>query len=51
MFTCWIEAPPEVFDTRTLYDKLKEQHEIKKAEYESQHALSKYIWHFFEIQV
>ena len=34
------EAPPEVFDNRTLYEKLKEQHEIKKQEFESQHALS-----------
>ncbi len=35
-----IEAPPEVFDNRTLYDKLKEQHDIKKKEFEDSHSLS-----------
>ena len=35
------EAPPEVFDNRTLYEKLKEQHDIKKTEFESKYALSK----------
>jgi hypothetical protein len=37
------EAPPEVFDNRTLYDKLKEQNDIKKAEFESQYALSWFL--------
>ena len=35
-----VEAPADVFDNRTLYDKLKEQHEIKKKEFEDQHAMS-----------
>jgi hypothetical protein len=35
------EAPPEVFDNRTLYDRLKEQHEIKKAEFENEHSISR----------
>lgn len=39
-----LEAPAEVFDNRTLYDKLKEQHEIKKAEYEDQYSISKYLY-------
>ncbi len=37
----YLEAPPEVFDNRSLYEKLKEQHEIKKKEFEDKHALSK----------
>jgi hypothetical protein len=36
-----VEAPAEVFDNRTLYDKLKEQHDIKKKDFEDQHAMSK----------
>ena len=35
-----VEAPAEVFDNRTLYDKLKEQHEIKKKSFEDQYAMS-----------
>ena len=35
-----IEAPAEVFDGRSLYDRLKEQHEIKKKEFEGTFALS-----------
>ena len=35
-----IEAPADTFDNRTLYDKLKEQHEIKKKTFEDQFALS-----------
>lgn len=38
-----IEAPEEVFDNRTLYDKLKEQHEIKKAEYEEQYSIKNLV--------
>ena len=38
-----VEAPAEVFDSRTLYDKLKEQHDIKKKDFEDSHALSKCI--------
>jgi hypothetical protein len=34
------EAPPEVFDNRTLYEKLQEQHEMKKKEFEDSYALS-----------
>jgi len=33
-----IEAPVEVFDTRSLYEKLKAQHEEKKKEYEDMWA-------------
>jgi hypothetical protein len=43
-----LEAPEEVFDNRTLYDKLKEQHEIKKAEYEEQFNPSKNYQTFCE---
>lgn len=35
-----IEAPAEMFDNRTLYDRLKEQHEFKKKQFEDQFALS-----------
>ena len=35
-----IEAPSDSADNRTLYEKLKEQHEIKKKDFEDQHALS-----------
>ncbi len=38
-----IEAPAEVFDNRTLYDKLKEQHEIKKKSFEDQYAISELL--------
>lgn len=38
-----IEAPAEVFDNRTLYDKLKEQHEIKKGEHDSTHSLKNMV--------
>jgi hypothetical protein len=40
IFRYFVEAPPEVFDNRTLYDKLKEQHEIKKKEFEETYSLS-----------
>jgi hypothetical protein len=41
-FSVLKEAPPEVFDNRTLYDKLKEQHEIKKKEFEDTYSMSNY---------
>lgn len=34
------EAPPEVFDTRSLYEKLKVQHDAKKKEFEDMWAAS-----------
>jgi hypothetical protein len=36
-----VEAPPEVFDTRSLYEKLKTQHDAKKKEFEDTWAASK----------
>lgn len=35
------EAPAEVFDTRSLYEKLKVQHDAKKKEFEDMWAASK----------
>jgi hypothetical protein len=40
-FFYYVEAPAEVFDTRSLYDKLKVQHDLKKKEYEDMWAASK----------
>jgi len=37
----FVEAPPEVFDNRSLYEKLKVQHELKKKEFEDTWAASK----------
>lgn len=37
---CYAEAPPEVFDTRSLYEKLKAQHDAKKKEFEDTWAAS-----------
>jgi hypothetical protein len=37
----YAEAPAEAFDTRSLYDKLKVQHDLKKKEYEDMWAASK----------
>jgi hypothetical protein len=34
-----LEAPSEVFDNRTLYEKLKEQHDIKKQEHDDMYSL------------
>ena len=34
------DAPPEVFDNRTLYEKLKQQTDLKQKEFEEQYALS-----------
>ena len=42
LYLCYVEAPPEVFDTRSLYEKLKAQHDVKKKEYEDMWAASKY---------
>ena len=36
----FIEAPPEVFDSRSLYEKLKVQHDAKKKEFEDTWAAS-----------
>ncbi|CAF4425174.1 unnamed protein product, partial [Adineta steineri] len=33
-----IEAPAEVFDSRSLYEKLKSQHDAKKEEFENMWA-------------
>jgi hypothetical protein len=47
-----IDAPAEVFDNRTLYDRLKEQNEIKRKQFEEQFALSiitKIIFHTLSI--
>lgn len=41
-----VEAPPEVFDNRSLFDKLKEQHELKKKEFEDKFALSNIFFYF-----
>lgn len=38
----FVEAPAEVFDTRSLYEKLKAQHEVKKKEFEETWAASKF---------
>lgn len=38
-----VEAPAEVFDNRTLYDKLKEQNDIKKKEFEDQYSLKNQV--------
>ena len=35
------DAPPEVFDNRSLYEKLKQQHDAKKREFEDTWAASK----------
>ena len=44
-----VEAPTDNFDNRTLYDKLKEQHEIKKRDFEDQFAFSLFlVWVFFD---
>ncbi len=40
-FTFIPEAPDEYFDNRSLYDRLREQHEKKKSEFEGQYSLSK----------
>ncbi len=37
-----IEAPAEVFDNRSLYEKLKVQHDAKKKEFEDTWAASKW---------
>jgi hypothetical protein len=39
-----IEAPTDNSDNRTLYEKLKEQHEIKKRDFEDQFALSLFFF-------
>lgn len=38
-----VEAPAEVFDNRSLYDRLKEQHEIKKKDFEDSFALKNQV--------
>jgi hypothetical protein len=40
-FLYCIEAPAEVFDTRSLYEKLKAQNDAKKKEFEDMWAASK----------
>jgi hypothetical protein len=37
----FIEAPAEVFDNRSLYEKLKVQHDTKKKEFEDMWSASK----------
>ena len=50
---CWslvAEAPAEVFDTRSLYEKLKVQHDAKKKEFEDMWAASKANWSMMMIR-
>jgi hypothetical protein len=44
-----VEAPADVFDNRSLYEKLKEQHDIKKRQFEDTFAMSKAISTYFKI--
>jgi hypothetical protein len=41
LLLCFVEAPAEAFDTRSLYEKLKVQHDSKKKEFEDMWAASK----------
>jgi hypothetical protein len=41
LLLCFVEAPAEAFDTRSLYEKLKVQNDAKKKEFEDMWAASK----------
>lgn len=40
----FIELPEEPYDSRSLFDRLKEQKDKKELEFEEAHKLSKYNW-------